>query len=86
MQDLDFHIQYRRKEYDRNAEDMRARIRSLAKMLSAFAEDIDNADHDRLADYMQSLQTDAARGQRTLDRYRETRAALGALLALKSAD
>ena len=85
MQDLDFHIQYRRDEYDLTAQNMRADIRSFAKMLSAIAEDIDNADHDRLAYYMRAIQTDAARAQRTLDRYRETRAALGALLALKSA-
>ena len=79
------HIEARRRDYQSNAEDMREDLRDLAAFLRSIDSDLDKSTTEQLSRHMEEVQTRAARMQRTLSRYTETRAALGALLALGSA-
>lgn len=86
------HIEARREDYQSNAEDMRGELRQLAAFLAGIDWEnsngrgaLDSCCAQELSRHIKEVQTQAARMDRSLARYTETRAALGALLALDSA-
>ena len=91
MTTLADHIEARRRDYQHNAETMRRELRALAAFLAKIDPDrpmvsnLDDCRAQELARHMEEVQTQARRMERTLARYTETRAALGALLNLDSA-
>ncbi len=91
MNKLSEHIEGRRRDYQTNAETMRQELRALASFLSRIDPDrpmvanLDDCLAQELARHVEEVQTQARRMERTLKRYTETRAALGALLALEAA-
>tara|TARA_Y100001972_G_scaffold100842_1_gene125440 strand:+ start:122 stop:430 length:309 start_codon:yes stop_codon:yes gene_type:complete len=85
MKTLADHIDARRQDYQYNAETMREDLRDLAAFLADIDSDLEKNTTEQLSRHMEEVQTRAARMQRTLSRYTETRAALGALLNLERA-
>jgi anti-sigma factor RsiW len=85
MTTLADHIDARRRDYQHNAENMRRELRALAAFLCRIDSDLDESTTEQVSRHMEEVQTQARRMERTLARYTETRAALGALLNLESA-
>ena len=84
MTTLADHIEARRRDYQHNAENMRRELRDLAAFLNGIDLELYSSGKE-LSRHMEEVQTQARRMERTLARYTETRAALGALLNLDSA-
>lgn len=88
MLSLADHIESRRRDYKNTGDKMRSELRQLASFLAEIdssrpmVANLDDCRTEDLSQYLEEVQTHARRMQKTLARYTETRAALGALLNL----